>query len=325
MNKEPIIKAGEIAIKVKEFAKGFIKKDILLLEIADKIEAKIIELGGKPAFPTNTSINEIAAHYSPSHDDETKAHGLLKIDIGVHVDGWIADTAFSLDLEDNEENKKLIEAAREALDNAVNLVKNSLGDVNNKNMDDNTVNKTGLVEGGGEDGGSELTTNQIGKVIQETIESQGFSPIINLSGHEMKEYDLHAGLNIPNIDDKKEIKLNKGLYAIEPFATNGGGRVYDGRSSGIYMLIDTKNIRSPIAREVLDFISEEYQTLPFCSRWLVKKFGAKALFGLKQLEENGNLHHFPQLIETGKGKVAQAENTVLIDDEVKITTDDRMF
>ncbi len=291
MNKQSILKAGEIAIKVKEFAKGFVKKDTPLLEIVDKIEAKIVELGGKPAFPTNTSINEIAAHYTPSHDDETKAHGLLKIDLGVHVDGYIADTAFSLDLEDNEENKKLINAAKAALEKAQQII------------------KVGAL------------TNQIGKVIQETIESQGFSPIINLSGHEMKQNDLHAGLNIPNVDDNKEITIKKGLYAIEPFATNGGGKVYDGKPSGIYMVTDSKNIRSSIAREVLEFILNEYYTLPFCSRWLVKKFGAKALFGLKQLEENGNLHHFPQLIEVGKGKVAQAENTVLIDNEVKITTE----
>jgi len=292
MKKESIIKAGEIAIEVKKYARSFIKKDIPLLEIADKIEAKIIELGGKPAFPTNTSINEIAAHYTPSHDDETKAHGLLKVDLGVQVEGWLSDTAFSLDLENNEENKKLIEIAKTALENAQKTIK----------------------EG--------ISTNEIGKIVQETIESRGFSPIINLSGHEMKQNELHAGLTIPNIDDKRKITIKKGLYAIEPFATNGSGRVYDGKPSGIYMVTDSKNIRSSIAREVLKFILEEYYTLPFCSRWLVKKFGTRALFGLRQLEENGNLHHFPQLIETGKGKVAQAENTILVDEEgVTITTE----
>ncbi len=304
MNKQAILKAGKIAIEVKKYARSFIEKDTPLLEIADKIEAKIIELGGKLAFPTNTSINEIAAHYTPSYNDETKAHGLLKIDLGVQVDGYIADTAFSLDLEDNEENKKLIIASQEALNNAIELIKNKFG-----------------VEVGGAVDESNLTTNQIGKVIQETIESKGFSPIINLSGHEMKQHELHAGLNIPNIDDKREIKIKKGLYAIEPFATNGGGKVYDGKPSGIYMVTNSKNIRSSIAREVLEFILDEYQTLPFCSRWLVKKFGVKALFGLRQLEENGNLHHFPQLIEIGKGKVAQAENTILIGDEIRVTTE----
>jgi len=291
MNKQSIIKAGEISAEVKKYARTFIKEGTPLLEIAEKIESKIIELGGKIAFPTNTSINEVAAHYTPSHNDETKAHGLIKIDLGVHIDGWIADTAFSLDLENNEENKKLIIASQEALKNAQKTIKEN------------------------------ISTNQIGKVIQETIESQGFSPIINLAGHEMKQHELHAGLNIPNIDDKKEITIKKGLYAIEPFATNGSGKVYDGKPSGIYMVTDTKNIRSSIAREVLEFILEEYSTLPFCSRWLVKKFGVKALFGLRQLEENGNLHHFPQLIETGKGKVAQTENTMIVDEEgVLVTT-----
>ncbi len=302
MNTQSILKAGQIAAEVKKYARTFIKKDMPLLKIAEKIEAKIIELGGKLAFPTNLSINEIAAHYTPSHDDETLASGLLKVDLGVHVDGWIADTAFSLDLENNEENKKLIIASQKALDGAVNLIKNSLG-------------------GGGVDG--ELTTNQIGKVIEETIKSKGFSPIINLSGHEMKQYELHAGLNIPNVDEKREFPIKEGLYAIEPFATNGSGRVYDGKPSGIYMLLNTKNLRSPIAREILGFIEEEYQTLPFCSRWLVKKFGAKSLFGLKQLEENGNLHHFPQLIDSGKGKVSQKENTILIDEEgMRVTSEE---
>ena len=89
MNKEKILEAGKISVEVKKYARTFIKKDVPLLEIAEKIEAKIIELGGKMAFPTNLSINEIAAHYTPSHDDKSLAYGLLKIDLGVHVDGWI--------------------------------------------------------------------------------------------------------------------------------------------------------------------------------------------------------------------------------------------
>ncbi len=290
MDKEKILKAGKIASQVKEYAKTIVKKDIILLEIAEKIEDKIIELGGKPGFPTNLSINEIAAHYTPPHDDETKASGLIKIDLGVHVDGNLADTAFSVDLEDNKENKKLIEASQKALEKVAKFIKQ----------------------------GSK--TNEIGYLIQKTIESYEFSPIINLSGHEMKKYELHAGLTIPNIDDKREFILEKGTYAIEPFATKGGGRVRDGKPSGIYILIDEKNVRSPIAREILEFILEEYKTLPFCSRWLVKKFGTKALFGLKQLEQNENLHQFPQLIEISNQKVSQAENTFLIEKDKTIST-----
>ena len=291
MNKEKILKAGKIVSQVKSYAKSIVKRDVLLLEIAEKIEAKIEELGGKNAFPVNLSINEIAAHYTPSHDDETRAHGLLKIDFGVHIDGWLADNALSIDLEESEENKKLIKAAEEALENALKIVK------------------------------ADILASEIGKTIQETIESHGFSPIINLSGHSMKQYDLHAGITIPNIDDKKNIRLKEGFYAIEPFATPGSGKVHDGKPSGIYELISEKNVRSPIAREVLEFIKKEYNTLPFCSRWIIKKLGRRALFGLKQLEDNENLHQFAQLIESSKNKVSQAEHTVLIEkDEIIVTT-----
>ncbi len=290
MNTKKILEAGKIAKQVREYAKTIIKKDTPLLEIAEKIEAKIIELGGKPAFPTNLSINEISAHYTPSHDDQTLAHGLLKIDYGAHVNGWISDTAFSVDLENSEENKILIKASEKALENAIEII--------NEN----------------------ISTDEIGKTIQETIESFDASPIVNLSGHSMEKYELHAGITIPNVQDKTNVLLEKGLYAIEPFATFGNGKVRDGKPSGIYMLTDNKNVRSPIAREVLEFIEEEYKTLPFCSRWVVKKFGTKALFGLKQLEDNGNLHHFPQLIEVSGKPVSQSEHTILIDDEKIVTT-----
>ena len=290
MSKKEILEAGKIASQIREYAEKIIKKDTPLLEIAEKIEAKIIELGGKPAFPTNLSINDIAAHYTPSHNDETLAHGLLKVDFGVHIKGNIADTAFSMDLENNEENKKLIKASEEALENALKIIK------------------------------EKTTASEIGKTIQNTIESFNLNPIINLSGHSMKEYELHSGITIPNVNDNKNVKIEKGLYAIEPFATSGSGKVYDGKPSGIYLLQSEKNIRSPIAREVLKFITEEYQTLPFCERWLVKKFGTKATFALKQLEDAEVLHHFRQLVEASHGKVAQSEHTILIDKEIIVTT-----
>ncbi len=289
--KQKALKAGEIAKQVREYAKSFIKAGMPLLEIAEKIENKIIELKGKPAFPTNLSINEIAAHYTPPYNDETKASGLLKVDFGVGIDGFVADTAFSLDLENSKENEKLIEASEKALKNAIQKMKNG------------------------------ISSGEIGKTIQRAIEESGFSPIINLSGHEMKEYDLHAGITIPNIDNKATEKITGGLYAIEPFATGGSGKITEGKLSGIYLLTDDKNVRSPEARKVLNFIIKEYKTLPFCSRWIVKEFGVKSLFALKQLEDNGNLHQYPHLVEVSKAKVSQAEHTILIDDKTIVTTE----
>jgi methionyl aminopeptidase len=276
-------KANQIAQEIKTFAKSFIKKDMPLLEIAEKIEDKMVELGGKPAFPTNLSINEIAAHYTPSYDDKRTAEGLLKVDFGIHVNGWTSDNAFSMDLENSEENKKLIESSEKALENASKI-----------------FNK-------------EHSFGEIGKTIQDTISSFKFQPIVNLSGHSISEYDLHSGFTVPNYDNKNSEKISKGLYAIEPFATKGIGKVQDGKPSGIYQLIDNKTPRSQTAREVLDFIEDEYSTLPFCQRWIYKKFQARGLFALRELELNGNLHHFAQLVEESKSKVAQTEKTIWID------------
>jgi methionyl aminopeptidase len=298
MNQKQIensLKAGQIASQVRQHAKKIIKKGVPLLEIAEQIENKIIELGAKPSFPVNLSINEVAAHYTPSYNDETKAHGLLKVDFGAQVNGWISDTAFSIDLENNEENKELIKASEEALNNAIELIKTKK---------------------------ENITTSEIGAIIQKTIESKKLNPIVNLSGHSMQEFDLHSGITIPNIDDKRNIKIENGLYAIEPFVTSGNGKVYDGKPSGIYILNQAKNVRSPLAREILDFIIKEYQTLPFCSRWIIKKFKTKSLFALKELENNNIISQFDQLIEISHKPVSQTEHSILIEkDKITITTE----
>ena len=291
MDKTKVLKAGKIASEVREYSRSFVKKDMLLIDIANKMEEKMFELGGKPAFPTCLSVNEIAAHATPTYNDLRIAEGILKIDFGVHIDGWIADTAFSIDLENSAENKKIIHASEEGLKAGIKLMKE----------------------------GARL--GEIGEAIGGKIESLGFSSIGNLSGHSVEHYVLHAGVSIPNYNNKSPEILEEGLYAMEPFATPGNGKVRDGKPSGIYRIVDGRNVRSQIAREILEFVIEEYQTLPFCARWLVKKFGTKALIGLKHLEENGNIHSYPELIETSGKKVAQTEHTILVEkDNIIVTT-----
>jgi methionyl aminopeptidase len=271
--------AGEIANKIRDFAKSIIKPGMPLLEIAQKIEQEIEKHNAISAFPVNLSINEIAAHYHPTLEDTAIAQGLLKVDIGVSINGYIADTAFSLDLTPEKKYSDLIKASGEALENALNLL--------NKNP----------------------SLNDIGKTIQETISKKGFSPIINLSGHELKQFDLHAGLTIPNYANNNNAKLEQGAYAIEPFATTGEGKVIDGQSSNIYKIIQFKNPRNPTARKILEYISGKYKTLPFSLREMQEKFGAMARLGLKELEQIGAVHNFPQLIEKSHAPVSQAEHT----------------
>lgn len=288
---EQLKKAGAIAKEVRDFARAFIKKDMLLLEIADKIDEKILQLGAKPAFPVNLSINEIAAHATPAYNDTEKAHGLLKVDIGVHLDGYVADTATSIDLENTEENKKLILAAESALEKALAVVKKG------------------------------VKISVIGAAIQQEILKHKCTPIQNLSGHEIKHYELHAGLTLPNIDNKSTKELDVGSYAIEPFTTTGFGAIRDGKSSGIYAVQKAGSVRDPTARDVLKFIIDEYKTLPFCTRWIYKKFGLRGLLALKRIEEAGILHPYAQLVEKNLAPVAQAEHTIIITQkEVIVTT-----
>jgi methionyl aminopeptidase len=292
MDKEKIIRAGKIISDIREYARGFIKKGMPLIEIANKIEEKMEDFEVEPAFPTCLSVNDVAAHGTPSHDDKRIAEGLLKVDMGVHVDGWISDTAFSIDLEDSEENKKIIQASEKALENVISKIKKG------------------------------IPINELGKTIQGAMEPLGLNPIVNLSGHEVRHYELHSEISIPNFDNNNSNPLPEGLYAIEPFATPGLGKVKDGSPSGIYILIDDKQVRSPLARELLDFIKQEYSTLPFCSRWIVKKFGTKGLFSLRQLVENRNLHSYPELIEASNKKVSQTEHTILVEaDKITVTTE----
>jgi len=289
---EDYVKAGKIAREAREYGKGLVKEGVKILDIAEKIESKIRELKGVCAFPVDVSVNEIAAHYSPKLNEETllKKGDVVKLDIGVHVNGKVVDTACTVEV-GTEKYKKLIESSEKALEEAIKIVK--IG----------------------------CKVNEIGKKIQEVIGSYGFSPIKNLSGHNVGEYMIHAGLTIPNFDNGNETELKKSdVIAIEPFATDGVGKVVDGKSCGVYRLVEGKNVRDRTARKLLKFIEEEFKTLPFSERWFDKFSLFEIRTGLRFLEKDGVIKEYNLLPEESKGIVSQAEKTVYIDDEVKVLT-----
>jgi len=289
MNTEELAKykeAGKIAGKIKKFVKEYVKPGMKLIDIAKKIHEKIEGENAIPAFPVNLSIDDIAAHFHPALDDDTEARGLLKVDFGISVDGYIADTAITLDLTPDNKYKKLIEASDLALEKAIEIL--------NKNP----------------------TIHEIGLVINETISSKGFSAITNLSGHSIDRYKVHAGITIPNYGNNNNNKLKPGVYAIEPFATIGEGRIYEGASGNIYSIITEKTPRSQKAREIFNYVLKKYNTLPFSLREIQEKFGLMARISLKELESQGIIKSYNQLIEKTHKPVSQSEHTVIIlDDE----------
>ncbi len=297
---ESYTKAGEIAREIKAFARDIIKPGVKLIDVAEAIDNKIFELGGEPAFPVNLSLNEIAAHYTPAPGDETTAEGILKIDVGVAIGGYIADTAFSLDLTEDKKHKEMIELNEKILDNVTKKI--HIG----------------------------MEIYEIGETCQKTLKEwndkndNSFSIIRNLSGHSLGQNQIHAGLTISNYKNENKNILD-GAFAIEPFVTMGVGEIYEGQPGGIYVLQSDAPVRDRDAREVLKFIKESFITRPFCLRFLVKEFEnlspVKLKFILSMLVRQGILHEYPMLIEKSKSPVSQFENTfVIADGEVSCTT-----
>jgi methionyl aminopeptidase len=285
------LKAGEIGKKVREFARSFVKKDVLLLEIAEKIEGKIIELGGKIAFPVNLSLNEIAAHYTPTSKDETKAEGLLKVDVGVEVGGYIADLAFSFDLTDDKKYGDMIKMNELVLNEALNELE--IG----------------------------APVKVIGNKIADLVQKDGrYKVIRNLAGHGLDEDNIHAGLSVSNLKNENNSKLQDCAIAIEPFLTTGAGEIYEGKLSEIYIIQNEKMPRDRDVRNLLAYIKENYRTKPFCKRWLEKANISKVNFCLSILVKEGIVYNFPVLVEKEKKPVSQAEHTVVFADKVYVTT-----
>jgi methionyl aminopeptidase len=282
--------AGSIAAKAREFGKELIKSGVSYLDIVNKIESKILNDGAGLAFPVNISINEIAAHFSPKHNDSLifQKGDVVKLDIGAHIDGYIADTALTIEVESNL-NNDLIKASTDALDVAINLMKP----------------------------GIDLT--ELGAEVQKTITSFGFKPIDNLTGHSMQRYILHAGVSVPSVGNtasKSDLKAGD-VLAIEPFATTGAGHVISGVGSNIYLCkksINLKLIRDSRSKILFDKVKKEFKTLPFAQRWFERQFSNSDTV-LRKLSFLGLLKHYPQLIDAKKGVVSQAEHTVILTEE----------
>jgi methionyl aminopeptidase len=283
------VKAGKIAAQALQFGKELIKPGALVVDVLDKIEEKIKELGGDIAFPAQISLNETAAHFCPLLGDETKfTDQLVKLDVGVHIDGYVADTAITIDL--SGKYSELLKASQEALNKALEIIKPG------------------------------LPIGEIGKIIHETITKDGFSPIKNLSGHGLGQFDVHTKPTIPNFDTGDERVLEEDMvFAVEPFATNGKGAVYESGEAGVFMLTDKRPARNQITREVLKEI-DTYNGLPFAKRWLQKKFGAKVGFAFRELNQLGCLKAFPHLVDEGKGMVSQAEHSVIVKEKPIVFT-----
>ncbi len=279
--------AGKILAEVCREAKPKVGVDVPLIEVAEFVEGSIRAKGGQPAFPCNISLDRIAAHYTPGPKGEsTFGESMAKLDIGVHVGGYIADAAVTVDLSGHPE---LVEASQAALDAAIELVTPG------------------------------VNTAEIGAAIEKAITGYGYKPVANLTGHGLKRYLAHEEPAVPNRRIEKGYVLKEDdVIAIEPFATDGSGRISEGPINEIFGLTSRKPVRIQQARGLLKEIDDKYKTLPFARRWLE---GERIDFALSQLLRVGAIHRYPILWEVEGALVSQAEHTVMVTgDGCEVTT-----
>ena len=282
--------AGKIAAQARDHGAKLVKEGVSYLGVATKIESMILENGGGLAFPVNISVNEIAAHFTPRHDDKSllfKKGDVVKLDVGTHVDGYIADTALTVEV-GTKRYTSMIKASRHALENAIDLMK------------------------------ADADLSDVGRTIEETIVSYGYRAIDNLTGHSLDRYNLHSGLSIPSVSNRLNLVRPKSgdVLAIEPFTTNGAGHVISGKGSNIYRYVrsvKSRLIRNPKARSLALNINKNFSTLPFAERWCIDVLPNTEV-SLKRLLFAGCIKQYPQLIDAKNGVVTQMEHTVIINE-----------
>jgi methionyl aminopeptidase len=278
--------AGKITAKARDVGKALIKDGVTYIEVVNAIEKYMVENGARVAFPVNIAIDNIAAHFTPKHDDKLVFHhgNVVKLDVGAHVNGYIADTAVTVEV-GTQTWRELIKASQDALMVAIEMIRPG------------------------------VNLGQVGKMVEQTITSYGFKPISNLTGHSLERYKLHAGISIPNVEEYNTGKVRSGdILAVEPFATSGVGKVKSWRNSNIYRLIKPKLTKNKDANKLLQAIQKYRRTLPFSERFAFK-FINRPDSALSKLRQVRAITMYPILIEKGDGIITQAEHTVIVTED----------
>lgn len=276
--------AGRIAATAREHGRSMIEPGRRLRDIVESVEAKIRELGGEPAFPAQISRNHIAAHYCPPPDDETVVEDgdILKLDCGVHVDGYVADNAVTVDLRDGNDSP-LAMASRVALENVIAMV------------------------------GPGVAISDMGRTIHDTIAAMGFKPVFNLTGHGVARFVIHCKPSIPNYDDKRPDRLRAGqVIACEPFATDGKGYIEEVGKAEVFQQNRPLKKRDKLPEDVENALSNMHR-LPFARRDLQRFFSEQESEKvLSLLRGKRLLHEYPPLAEKPGTRISQHEHTIMI-------------
>lgn len=280
--REALFRAGKVSKEARERAAELVHDGGLLRDLAEEVEDLMARRGFRPAFPTCISIDQVAAHYSPTHDDDLRFRrgNVVKLDLGAQLDGWIADTAVTVEIETRNWTG-LVRGSELALQTAIEAVH------------------------------AGVPTRAIGEGISRAIESHGYRPIRNLTGHTIERYLLHAGKSVPNIPHGHDILREGEVVAIEPFASSGAGQVDGRRTGNIYRVVRTKPLKQSELNDFLQLLSTEFKTLPFAERW-AHRVEPRAPALLNAIVRTGAVMTYPALLDIQGGIVSQTEHTMIV-------------
>jgi methionyl aminopeptidase len=276
-----------VASVAREAGARLIVAGAVLRDVCEAVETEITRRGGGLAFPVQSSRNEIAAHYCASPEDPTvyAVGDLAKLDLGVHVDGWVVDTALTVNVGDRAENRPFVEAARAALESAIATA------------------------------GPGIAVRRVSQAIESTVRRFGLRPMQNLCGHGVSRWTVHCPPAIPNVADGSSDRLQPdAVVAVEPFATDGPGEVVERGTAEVFRLDPRRAIGPAGVPEVVEAI-RRLNGLPFARRQLAHLPRPAVEETLRALRAAGHLGVYPPLVEARQRKVAQAEHTLYLGTE----------
>jgi methionyl aminopeptidase len=256
-----------------------------LLDVCVAVEAEIERQGGHPAFPTQTSRNAVAAHYCPAPSDASvyERGDLAKLDIGVHVDGFVVDTALTVCVGAAEDG--LVAATRAALDAAIALARPG------------------------------RPVRELSAAIERALVEGGAVPVRNIGGHGVARWRVHCPPPIPNVPEDGGDTLGAGMtIAIEPFATKGEGLVSESGQAEVFRF-DPRHPGDASIPDALMLRIRDFRGLPFARRQLAGFDAAAVEAALEVLAAVGGLQAYAPLVEVSGARVAQTEHTVLVREE----------
>lgn len=277
-------RAGRIASECREWARENIRPGVQVRHILETVEGMIRERGAEPAFPAQSSRNDVAAHYCSAPDDSMtyEVGDCVKVDVGVHVDGYIGDTACSVDLSEDGTWQPLVDASANALAAAIATV------------------------------GDGVTVRDVGAAIERTIVGAGFEPIRNLTGHGLARWKVHTAPQIPNYPEGGSGRFKEGMvFAIEPFASTGRGYIQERGRAEVFMMQRPPRKAKGLDREVLAAI-QSWRGLPIARRYF-RDFDPEAVEAtLSKLTRQGSLMRYPPLVEEEGVMTTQCEHSMYL-------------